>query len=198
MINKILLLLEQSASFNKYIDSVHPSDLQQDLKSEVYLILSEKKREVLEQLVKDNKVEQFAVAIAKTQIQSTNSAFYIKYRKPLPIQKQMDSYQEMDIATLRAVDDELVSALVNVGCNVKKLSNQTKIPYKALLDMTKEIAEKNRINKQGISTSITIKVELKVADQNRSITSIKSDVNKILNNQLKGVKVKDVLLSNFS
>ena len=198
MINKILLLLEQSASFNKYIDSVHPSDLQQDLKSEVYLILSEKKPAVLEQLVKDNKVEQFAVAIAKTQIQSTNSAFYIKYRKPLPVQKQIDSYQEMDIATLRAVDDELVSALVNVGCNVKKLSNQTKIPYKALLDMTKEIAEKNRINKQGISTSITIKVELKVADQNRSITSIKSDVNKILNNQLKGVKVKDVLLSHFS
>ncbi len=198
MINKILLLLEQSASFNKYIDSVHPSDLQQDLKSEVYLILSEKKPAVLEQLVKDNKVEQFAVAIAKTQIQSTNSAFYIKYRKPLPVQKQMESYQEMDIATLRAVDDELVSALVNVGCNVKKLSNQTKIPYKALLDMTKEIAEKNRINKQGIATSITIKVELKVADQNRSITSIKSDVNKILNNQLKGVKVKDVLLSNFS
>jgi hypothetical protein len=198
MINKILLLLEQSASFNKYIDSVHPSDLQQDLKSEVYLILSEKKPAVLEQLIKDNKVEQFAVAIAKTQIQSTNSAFYIKYRKPLPIQKQMDSYQEMDIATLRAVDDELVSALVNVGCNVKKLSNQTKIPYKALLDMTKEIAEKNRINKQGVTTSITIKVELKVADQNRSITSIKSDVNKILNNQLKGVKVKDVLLSNFS
>jgi hypothetical protein len=198
MINKILLLLEQSASFNKYIDSVHPSDLQQDLKSEVYLILSEKKPAVLEQLVKDNKVEQFAVAIAKTQIQSTNSAFYIKYRKPLPVQKQMESYQEMDIATLRAVDDELVSALVNVGCNVKKLSNQTKIPYKALLDMTKEIAEKNRINKQGIATSITIKVELKVADQNRSITSIKSDVNKILNNQLKGVKVKDVLLSHFS
>jgi len=198
MINKILLLLEQSASFNKYIDSVHPSDLQQDLKSEVYLILSEKKPAVLEQLVNDNKVEQFAVAIAKTQIQSTNSAFYIKYRKPLPVQKQIDSYQEMDIATLRAVDDELVSALVNVGCNVKKLSNQTKIPYKALLDMTKEIAEKNRINKQGIATSITIKVELKVADQNRSITSIKSDVNKILNNQLKGVKVKDVLLSNFS
>jgi hypothetical protein len=198
MINKILLLLEQSASFNKYIDSVHPSDLQQDLKSEVYLILSEKKPAVLEQLIKDNKVEQFAVAIAKTQIQSTNSAFYIKYRKPLPIQKQIDSYQEMDIATLRAVDDELVSALVNVGCNVKKLSNQTKIPYKALLDMTKEIAEKNRINKQGIATSITIKVELKVADQNRSITSIKSDVNKILNNQLKGVKVKDVLLSHFS
>jgi hypothetical protein len=64
--------------------------------------------------------------------------------------------------------------------------------------MTKEIAEKNRINKQGVTTSITIKVELKVADQNRSITSIKSDVNKILNNQLKGVKVKDVLLSNFS
>jgi len=198
MINKILLLLEQSVSFNKYIDSVHPSDLQQDLKSEVYLILSEKKPAVLEQLVKDNKVEQFAVAIAKTQIQSTNSAFYIKYRKPLPVQKQIDSYQEMDIATLRAVDDELVSALVNVGCNVKKLSNQTKIPYKALLDMTKEIAEKNRINKQGIATSITIKVELKVADQNRSITSIKSDVNKILNNQLKGVKVKDVLLSHFS
>lgn len=197
MINKILLLLEQSASFNKYIDSVHPSDLQQDLKSEVYLILSEKKHAVLEQLVKDNKVEQFAVAIAKTQIQSTNSAFYIKYRKPLPVQKQIDSYQEMDIATLRAVDDELVSALVNVGCNVKKLSNQTKIPYKALLDMTKEIAEKNRINKQGIATSITIKVELKVADQNRSITSIKSDVNKLLNSQLKGVKVKDVLLSNF-
>jgi hypothetical protein len=198
MINKILLLLEQSASFNKYIDSVHPSDLQQDLKSEVYLILAEKKPAVLEQLVNDNKVEQFAVAIAKTQIQSTNSAFYIKYRKPLPVQKQMESYQEMDIATLRAVDDELVSALVNVGCNVKKLSNQTKIPYKALLDMTKEIAEKNRINKQGIATSITIKVELKVADQNRSITSIKSDVNKILNNQLKGVKVKDVLLSHFS
>lgn len=198
MINKILLLLENSASFNKYIDSVHPSDLQQDLKSEVYLILSEKKPAVLEQLVKDNKVEQFAVAIAKTQIQSTSSAFYIKYRKPLPIQKQMESYQEMDIATLRAVDDELVSALVNVGCNVKKLSNQTKIPYKALLDMTKEIAEKNRINKQGIATSITIKVELKVADHNRSITSIKSDVNKLLNNQLKGVKVKDVLLSHFS
>ena len=197
MINKILLLLEQSASFNKYIDSVHPSDLQQDLKSEVYLILAEKKHAVLEQLVKDNKVEQFAVAIAKTQIQSTNSAFYIKYRKPLPVQKQMESYQEMDIATLRAVDDELVSALVNVGCNVKKLSNQTKIPYKALLDMTKEIAEKNRINKQGIATSITIKVELKVADHNRSITSIKSDVNKLLNSQLKGVKVKDVLLSNF-
>jgi hypothetical protein len=197
MINKILLLLEQSASFNKYIDSVHPSDLQQDLKSEVYLILADKKVEVLEQLVKDNKVEQFAVAIAKTQIQSTSSPFYVKYRKALPIQKQLDSYDELDISTLRAVDSELINALVNTGGSVKKLSDNTGIYYKALLDMTKEIAEKNRINKQGISTSITIKVELKVADQNRSITSIKSDVNKLLNSQLKGVKVKDVLLSNF-
>jgi hypothetical protein len=198
MINKILLLLEQSASFNKYIDSVHPSDLQQDLKSEVYLILADKKVEVLEQLVNDNKVEQFAVAIAKTQIQSTSSPFYVKYRKALPIQKQLDSYDELDISTLRAVDSELINALVNTGGSVKKLSDNTGIYYKALLDMTKEIAEKNRINKQGVTTSITIKVELKVADQNRSITSIKSDVNKILNNQLKGVKVKDVLLSNFS
>lgn len=198
MINKILLLLENSASFNKYIDSVHPSDLQQDLKSEVYLILSDKKVEVLEQLVKDNKVEQFAVAIAKTQIQSTSSPFYVKYRKALPIQKQLDSVDELDITTLRAVDSELINALVNTGGSVKKLSDNTGIYYKALLDMTKEIAEKNRINKQGVTTSITIKVELKVADQNRSITSIKSDVNKILNNQLKGVKVKDVLLSNFS
>ena len=198
MINKILLLLEQSASFNKYIDSVHPSDLQQDLKSEVYLILADKKVEVLEQLVKDNKVEQFAVAIAKTQIQSTSSPFYVKYRKALPIQKQLDSVDELDITTLRAVDSELINALVNTGGSVKKLSDNTGIYYKALLDMTKEIAEKNRINKQGVTTSITIKVELKVADQNRSITSIKSDVNKILNNQLKGVKVKDVLLSHFS
>lgn len=198
MINKILLLLENSASFNKYIDSVHPSDLQQDLKSEVYLILADKKVEVLEQLVKDNKVEQFAVAIAKTQIQSTSSPFYVKYRKALPIQKQLDSYDELDIKTLRAVDSELINALVNTGGSVKKLSDNTGIYYKALLDMTKEIAEKNRINKQGVTTSITIKVELKVADQNRSITSIKSDVNKILNNQLKGVKVKDVLLSHFS
>jgi len=198
MINKILLLLEQSASFNKYIDSVHPSDLQQDLKSEVYLILSEKKPAVLEQLVNDNKVEQFAVAIAKTQIQSTSSPFYVKYRKALPIQKQLDSVDEFDVSTLRAVDSELINALVNTGGSVKKLSDNTGIYYKALLDMTKEIAEKNRINKQGVTTSITIKVELKVADQNRSITSIKSDVNKILNNQLKGVKVKDVLLSHFS
>jgi len=198
MINKILLLLENSASFNKYIDSVHPSDLQQDLKSEVYLILADKKVEVLEQLVKDNKVEQFAVAIAKTQIQSTSSPFYVKYRKALPIQKQLDSVDELDVSTLRAVDSELINALVNTGGSVKKLSDNTGIYYKALLDMTKEIAEKNRINKQGVTTSITIKVELKVADQNRSITSIKSDVNKILNNQLKGVKVKDVLLSNFS
>jgi hypothetical protein len=96
------------------------------------------------------------------------------------------------------VDSELINALVNTGGSVKKLSDNTGIYYKALLDMTKEIAEKNRINKQGVTTSITIKVELKVADQNRSITSIKSDVNKILNNQLKGVKVKDVLLSHFS
>jgi hypothetical protein len=177
---------------------VHPSDLQQDLKSEVYLILADKKVEVLEQLVKDNKVEQFAVAIAKTQIQSTSSPFYVKYRKALPIQKQLDSYDELDISTLRAVDSELINALVNTGGSVKKLSDNTGIYYKALLDMTKEIAEKNRINKQGVTTSITIKVELKVADQNRSITSIKSDVNKILNNQLKGVKVKDVLLSHFS
>lgn len=198
MINKILLQLENSISFNKYIDSVHPSDLQQDLKSEVYLILADKKVEVLEQLVKDNKVEQFAVAIAKTQIQSTSSPFYIKYRKALPIQKQLDSVEELDVNTLRAVDSELINALVNTGGSVKKLSDNTGIYYKALLDMTKEIAEKNRINKQGVTTSITIKVELKVADQNRSITSIKSDVNKILNNQLKGVKVKDVLLSNFS
>lgn len=198
MINKILLLLENSASFNKYIDSVHPSDLQQDLKSEVYLILADKKAEVLEQLVKDNKVEQFAVAIAKTQIQSTSSPFYVKYRKALPIQKQLDSVDELDVSTLRAVDSELINALVNTGGSVKKLSDNTGIYYKALLDMTKEIAEKNRINKQGVTTSITIKVELKVADQNRSITSIKSDVNKILNNQLKGVKVKDVLLSHFS
>lgn len=198
MINKILLLLENSASFNRYIDSVHPSDLQQDLKSEVYLILADKKVEVLEQLVKDNKVEQFAVAIAKTQIQSTSSPFYVKYRKALPVQKQLDSVDELDVSTLRAVDSELINALVNTGGSVKKLSDNTGIYYKALLDMTKEIAEKNRINKQGVTTSITIKVELKVADQNRSITSIKSDVNKILNNQLKGVKVKDVLLSHFS
>jgi hypothetical protein len=197
MINKILLQLEKSASFNKYIGSVYPTDLQGDLKSEVYLILAEKKPEVLQQLITDCKVEQYATMIAKIQIQSANSPFYKKYRLPLPTQRQLSQYEPIDVEVFRDIDDELVQAILSVKGSIIALSKKTGINYSALRTMAKEIAEKQSINKRGIATSITIKVDLRVGNPDRSITAIKSDINKLLNNQLKGVKVKDVLLKEF-
>lgn len=81
--NKIIEELFQSKDFKECISKMQPFELQEDLKSEVILILLEHSDEKIIQLYNSGGLKFYAVRIILNLIQSKTSPFYKKYRQPI-------------------------------------------------------------------------------------------------------------------
>ena len=156
--NRIIEELWMSNDLNEALSKMHPVELQEDLKSELFLIIAELDENKLIDLYKKNQLKFYVVRVMLNMVRSSKSKFYKLYRnfdEYLPIDKP-ENYQE-DV-TDRVTDNieklywynkkifELYAFEFNK--NAKELSRKTNIPYQSIIrtlnETKKELKKKIR------------------------------------------------------
>jgi len=157
--NKILVELWQSEEVNNAFKKMHPIELQEDLKSEVFLIIAELPEDKLISLYEKKELRFYIVRVMLNLVQNSNNQFFKKYRNFIEFNQDIIETHQEDL-TLRvqfAVDDlhwykkELLRLYTEeFQCNAKALSRNTGIPYMSIvrtLNITKsELKSKIRNN----------------------------------------------------
>lgn len=141
--NEILIEFWQSEEVNKAFSKMHPIELQDDLKSEVFLILAELPEQKLFDLYDKKQLRFYIVRIMLNLVQNSNNQFYKRYRNfvEYTAQEVAESYQEDISQKVRlSVDDlhwykkELLRLYTEeFKCNAKALSRDTGIPYMSIV-----------------------------------------------------------------
>jgi len=141
--NEILIEFWQSEEVNKAFSKMHPIELQDDLKSEVFLILAELPEQKLIDLYDKKQLRFYVVRIMLNLVQNSNNQFYKRYRNFVEYtdQEVAESYQEDISQKVRlSVDDlhwykkELLRLYTEeFKCNAKALSRDTGIPYMSIV-----------------------------------------------------------------
>tara|TARA_R110000868_G_scaffold158316_4_gene386322 strand:+ start:370 stop:858 length:489 start_codon:yes stop_codon:yes gene_type:complete len=158
--NEILIEFWQSEEVNKAFSKMHPIELQDDLKSEVFLILAELPDEKLINLYDKKELRFYVVRIMLNLVQNSNNQFYKKYRNFVEYsvneiaenhQEDLTSKVQSSIQDLHWYKKELLRLYTEeFNCNAKALSRDTGIPYMSIirtLNITKsELKSKIRNN----------------------------------------------------
>ena len=141
--NEILIEFWQSEEVNKAFSKMHPIELQDDLKSEVFLILAELPEQKLFDLYDKKQLRFYIVRIMLNLVQNSNNQFYKRYRNfvEYTAQEVAESYQEdLTFKVQFAVEDlhwykkELLRLYTEeFKCNAKALSRDTGIPYMSIV-----------------------------------------------------------------
>lgn len=122
---------------------MHPAELRDDLKSEVFLILAELDYAKLIDLYEKKQIKFYMVRIMLNLVQSTDKKFYGKYRNFV-------EYNQVDVADVKEVDMSMeISSMFEslywyqkeilrlytfeFNKNAKELSRQTGIPYMSII-----------------------------------------------------------------
>lgn len=128
---------------NDAISKMHPAELREDLKSEVFLILAELDHAKLIELHEKKQIKFYMVRIMLNLVQSTDKKFYGKYRNFV-------EYNQVDVADVKDIDmSNEVNAIFEslywyqkeilrlytfeFNKNAKELSRQTGIPYMSII-----------------------------------------------------------------
>jgi hypothetical protein len=141
--NEILVEFWNSKDVNNAIAKMHPVELQQDLKSEVFLILAELDNDKIVGLYQRKELKFYIVRIILNLVKSTDKKFFQKYRNFIEY-KEIDTaevFQEDIIDNvINAVDElywyqkEVLRLYANeFDCNARELSRKTGIPYMSLI-----------------------------------------------------------------
>jgi len=141
--NEILIEFWQSEEVNKAFSKMHPIELQDDLKSEVFLILAELPEQKLTDLYDKKQLRFYVVRIMLNLVQNSNNQFYKRYRNfvEYTFQEIAETHQEdITFKVKFAVDDlhwykkELLRLYTEeFKCNAKALSRDTGIPYMSIV-----------------------------------------------------------------
>jgi hypothetical protein len=141
--NEILIEFWNSEEVNKAFSKMHPIELQDDLKSEVFLILSELPEEKLIGLYDRKELRFYIVRIMLNLVQNANNQFFKQYRNFVEYTpKEIEEAVEFDVSTIVqiSVDNlhwykkELLRLYTEeFNCNAKALSRDTGIPYMSII-----------------------------------------------------------------
>jgi hypothetical protein len=151
--NKIIEEFYNSKEVNEAISKMHPVELQDDLKAELFLILCELDEQKLLDLYEKKQLRFYLVRILLNLVQSTDKKFYQKYRN-FTEYKQEERADEVTeaINVLEPLEDlywynrKVFELYVHeFKCNAKELSRKTGIPYISVvrtINQTKQILRK--------------------------------------------------------
>jgi hypothetical protein len=166
--NEILVEFWELTEVNNAISKMKPAELQQDLKSEVFLILCELPEEKLIALYDRKELKFYMVRIMLNLVQNKNNQFYKKYRNFTELNTKEDAILEENAPDLTKIVNKYFENLYwyqkeilrlytyEFNKNAKKLSLSTGIPYMSIirtLNKTKQEL-KNKINGDISSNSI--------------------------------------------
>jgi len=157
--NEIIEKLYQDADIKNAISKMHPVELQDDLKQEIFLVICEMPEEKLIQINERKELKFLIVRIMLNMIKSDRSTFYNKFRKQYePISENFDlqdnktNHSQLNqvhiyVNELHWYEKELFNLYTNNGKNAIKLSKETKIPYRSLINTINKV---KKILKQKI------------------------------------------------
>lgn len=141
--NEILTEFWESKEVNDAIGRMHPVELQEDLKSEVFLILAELDEQKLIELYDRKQLRFYIVRVMLNLIKSTDKKFFKKYRDFVewqPIDKPDEVYYDITENVLEYVEglywyqkEILRLYAFEFKGNAKELSRQTGIPYMSII-----------------------------------------------------------------
>ncbi|CAB4137229.1 hypothetical protein UFOVP316_27 [uncultured Caudovirales phage] len=141
--SKILTEFYNSIEVNDAISKMHPIELQEDLKGELFLILAELPEEKLIGLYQAKQLRFYVVRVMLNLVRSTDKKFYAKYRNFV-------EYEEREIADESQADPtEFISKYFEglywyekellrlytfeFNRNARQLSRATGIPYMSII-----------------------------------------------------------------
>lgn len=159
--NEIIVNLIRSNDFKDCIGKVKPSDLQDDLTSEVSLILLETAPEKIINLAEKKQLNFYTVRIIMNLAFSNTSPFYKKYRIPFAELKSTEACDDSHYSIIRfereakeekalkEIDnlDWYESEMVKLYCNVgtyRGMTKVTSIPVKSCHDAVRGAIKKIR------------------------------------------------------
>lgn len=147
--NDILTELWNSKEVNDAIKKMHPKELQEDLKSEVFLILAELDEIKLIDLYEKKQIKFYMVRIMLNLVQSTDKKFYGKYRNFVEyVEVEREDVKESDLTeNITNVFEQLYWYQKEIlrlytyqfNKNAKELSRQTGIPYMSIIRTLNQI-----------------------------------------------------------
>lgn len=151
---KIILQLWENKELNDAIEKMHPEELREDLKSELFVVLCEMDEIKLVDMFDRGVIRFYLVRTMLNMMQSNTSQFYKTFRKQFEPQAAV---HERDEDLLDKVDKEVnklhwycadilrLYALQFNG-NAKELSRHTGIPYMSIIRTLK--LTKNQLKKK--------------------------------------------------
>lgn len=143
--NNIITSVYQSQPFNTLISKIDPQHLQDDLKSEVVLVLMNKQPNFIIDLDDRGMIERYAMRVAVCMIKNKNGRFYNTFRKKfdanipeisLPelngrVRKEMIEDKAMSLANnLYWYEKELLMLYIRLG-SYRLVSKETGIPFRS-------------------------------------------------------------------
>lgn len=104
--NEILLHIYNSESIKNAAKRIAgQSGLEEDLASELLIIISETNKDLIERLYKENKLIDYCCKIMWYQFTNPSNAFYKKYRATFELREEQREEEKDDIDTYKAVTD---------------------------------------------------------------------------------------------
>jgi hypothetical protein len=141
--NAILTELWNSDDVNQAIKKMHPVELQDDLKSEVFLIIAELDEKKVIELYEKKQIRFYMVRIMLNLVRSTDKKFFKKYRDFVewqPIEKADEIEVDVSENVMQHIEglywyqkEILRLYAFEFKCNAKELSRQTGIPYMSII-----------------------------------------------------------------
>lgn len=146
---------------NDAFKKMHPEELQEDLKSEVFLVLCEMDEDKIKGLYERNELKFYIVRIMLNMIKSDRSTFYKQYRNHTefePSYTKPDEIESTDyidklstkLEGLHWYNKEIIKLYaVDFKRNARELSRKTGIPYMSIIRTLKKTKTelKNQIKK---------------------------------------------------
>ena len=140
---KILEEFYNSVEVNDAISKMHPVELQEDLKGELFLILAELPEEKLIGLYEAKQLRFYVVRVMLNLVRSTDKKFYAKYRNFVEYEeKEIADEQQTDptefiskyFESLYWYEKELLRLYTfEFNRNARQLSRATGIPYMSII-----------------------------------------------------------------
>ena len=143
--NEILIEFWELTEVNNAISKMKPVELQEDLKSEVFLILCELPEEKLIALYDRKELKFYMVRIMLNLVQNKNNSFYKKYRNFSELNSQEEIVIQDDSPDISKIVNKYFENLYwyqkeilrlytyEFNKNAKKLSISTGIPYMSII-----------------------------------------------------------------
>jgi hypothetical protein len=156
--NLIIQELWQSKDVDDAIKKMHPVEMQEDLKSELFLVVAELDENKLIELYKKNQLKFYMVRVMINMVRSSKSKFYKNYRnyqEYIPIEIQENEQVDVTNIMLEHIEglywyNKTILHLYTFefNKNAKELSRQTGIPYQSIIrslnDTKRELKKKIR------------------------------------------------------